>query len=97
VVWGRELNLFLLGAAGRVVAAGPAPRDPAAGAYVRELRDAVRQVRGAAEASGFHSELWSYGFENGRLVPMRYGTGADVQLWSTTDLAVRFTLARRGM
>ncbi|MEJ7813301.1 MAG: hypothetical protein WKG32_23025 [Gemmatimonadaceae bacterium] len=103
VVWGRELNLFLLGAAGRIAAASDTsagglatPRDPALAAYVSELRAAVVRVRSAAEASGFHSELWSYGVEAGRLVPMRYGTGADVQLWSTTDLAVQFALSRLG-
>jgi hypothetical protein len=63
---------------------------------VRELAAAARQVRGAVEASGFHSELWSYGVEGGRVVPMRYGTGADVQLWSTTDLAVQYVLSRLG-
>jgi hypothetical protein len=26
------------------------------------------------------------------VVPARYGTSADVQLWSTTDLAVQFVL-----
>jgi len=25
---------------------------------------------------------------------VRYGSGADVQLWSTTDLAVQFALSR---
>ena len=61
-----------------------------------DLRDAITQVRDAVHASGFHSELWSYGFTNGQLVPMRYGSGADVQLWSTTDLAVEYALARLG-
>jgi hypothetical protein len=28
------------------------------------------------------------------LLPMRYGTASDVQLWSTTDLAVQFALSR---
>ena len=32
----------------------------------------------------------------GRLVPMRYGISSDVQLWSTTDLAVEFLLSRLG-
>jgi hypothetical protein len=89
VVWGREVNLFLLGAAGRITTA-----DPRAAA---ELRDAVRRVRAAANASGFQSELWSYEVARGRLAAARYGTGADVQLWSTTDLAVEFTLARLGL
>ncbi len=98
VIWGREVNLFLLGVAERVrhadqVPAGSAP-DPAYDTYVRELREAITTVRGAVAASGFHSELWSYDFRDGRVVPQRYGSGADVQLWSTTDLAVEFALSR---
>ena len=54
-------------------------------------------MREAVAASGFHSELWSYGFERGRPVPRRYGSGADVQLWSTTDLAVQYALWRLGL
>jgi hypothetical protein len=93
VVWGREVNLFLLGVAHHVrLAGGPSPRDPALAAYVRELLDAAERVEAAVEASGFHSELWSYDFPGGRLTPVRYGSGADVQLWSTTDLAVRYAL-----
>ena len=95
VIWGREVNLFLLGAANHVQSAEQS-RAPAALAFARELRDAITQVRGSVNASGFHSELWSYGFTNGRLVPMRYGSGADVQLWSTTDLAVEYALSRLG-
>jgi hypothetical protein len=90
VVWGRELNLFLLGVAGQIAA------GTGGAAYAAELRAAMQQVRSAAEASGFHSELWSYGVANGRLAAARYGTGADVQLWSTTDLAVQFALSRLG-
>ena len=95
VIWGREVNLFLLGAASHVSAA-TASRDPALASYVAELRAAIATVRKAVDASGFHSELWSYGFVNGQLVPQRYGSGADVQLWSTTDLAVEFALSRIG-
>jgi hypothetical protein len=32
--------------------------------------------------------------EAGRLLPVRYGTGSDVQLWNTTDLAVQYALSR---
>ena len=95
VIWGREVNLFLIGLAERVhdTTGSSAPEHAA---YVRELRSAIDAVRSAVIASGFHSELWSYGFVNGQLVPQRYGSGADVQLWSTTDLAVEFALARIG-
>ena len=100
VVWGREVNLFLLGVAGRIAAAtdsrhgAAAASDSSLAAYVRELRDAAQRVQAAAEASGFQSELWSYDFVDGRPVPVRYGSGADVQLWSTTDLVVQYTLSR---
>ncbi|MBW8770259.1 MAG: hypothetical protein JF589_10915, partial [Gemmatimonadetes bacterium] len=87
VVWGRENNLFLLGTMQRVRDAGTAPELVA---YRRELMDAIAQVRTAVDASGFHSELWSYELHDGKIVPMRYGSGSDVQLWSTTDLAVGF-------
>ena len=60
------------------------------------LRAAVTRALEAVEASGFHSELWSYAVEGGRVVPMRYGSGADVQLWSTTDLAVAWALREMG-
>jgi hypothetical protein len=47
-------------------------------------------------ASGFRSELWSYELRGDRVVPVRYGTGSDVQLWSVSDLAVQFALDRLG-
>ncbi len=93
VIWGREVNLFLLGAADRVRSASKSS-DPAVQQYANALRSAINQVRQAVDASGFHSELWSYSFTNGKPGPTRYGSGSDVQLWSTTDLAVAFALAQ---
>jgi hypothetical protein len=90
VVWGREVNLFLLGVADRIAAAGAA----GGGAYGRELRSAFDRVGAAADAAGFKSELWSYEVRDGRARAVRYGTGNDVQLWTTTDLAVQFARAR---
>jgi hypothetical protein len=87
VVWGREVNLFLLGTMKQLEAA----RDPAT---VATLRDAISRVKSAVDASGFHSELWSYAVRDDRVVPVRYDTGSDIQLWSTTDLAVQFALSR---
>jgi hypothetical protein len=86
VIWGREVNLFALGVARHL---GEAASDTA---FAGELRTALRRVLAASEASGFQSELWSYELRDGRIVPVRYGTGSDVQLWSTTDLAVQFAL-----
>jgi hypothetical protein len=96
VVWGREVNLFLLGAARHVAAVRSAPSTGAAGhaAFERELRLAIASVRGAVESSGFRSELWSYAPRGDQIVAIRYGSGADVQLWSTTDLAVQFALSQ---
>jgi hypothetical protein len=87
VVWGREVNLFLLGTAGHIAASPDTT-------VTRELTAALARVRSAMETSGFHSELWSYELRNGEMVPLRYGSGSDVQLWSTTDLAVQFALSR---
>jgi hypothetical protein len=85
VVWGREVNLFLLGVASHIARTTDT-------AHAATLRAALAEVRSAAEASGFQSELWSYEVRDGRAMPVRYGTGSDVQLWSTTDLAVYFAL-----
>src|SRR5262249_36498885 len=91
VVWGREVNLFALGVANRIQ---DAAANPALASYATELPAALARVLDAARASGFHSELWSYAVNGGRVLPVRYGTGSDVQLWSTTDLAVEFALSK---
>jgi hypothetical protein len=98
VVWGRENNLFLLGTMHRIDEASTplVRRDPANAAYVRELRSAIDKVLAAVQASGFHSELWSYEVHGDRASPIRYGSGSDVQLWSTTDLVVQFERYRLG-
>ena len=92
VVWGRDVNALLAGLA-KQIAAAPSP----SGADVAPLRDALRRTGTAVDRSGLrHAELWSYRIENGRLLPVRYGTSSDVQLWSLTDLAVQFWLDRIG-
>jgi hypothetical protein len=98
VVWGREVYLLLLGLANQI---GPAFNaegrlaDPALASYVRSLTYALRRTLAAVQASGLeHNELWSYRIRGARLLATRYGTSSDVQLWSTTDLAVQFVLAR---
>jgi hypothetical protein len=46
-------------------------------------------------ASGLqHNELWSYEIKGEKLVPVRYGTSSDVQLWNTTNLVVQYVLSR---
>ena len=98
VVWGREVNLVVLGIANHLAAAYDGAgrlRDPSLQPYVRTLASALRRVQSAVEASGLrHNELWSYRIENGRLHPIRYGSSSDVQLWNTTSLAVQFALSR---
>jgi hypothetical protein len=98
VVWGREVNLLLLGLARRIYAAHDAAgtlRDPSLQPYVERLRDALARTTAAVESSGLkHNELWSYRIEGGRLLPIRYGASTDIQLWNLTDLAVQFALDR---
>jgi hypothetical protein len=92
------VNLFLFGVTGRISAADDESErraDPALASEVRFLRTSLERVLAAVAASGVqHNELWSYRIEGGRLLPTRYGTSSDVQLWSTTDLAVQFALSR---
>ena len=104
VVWGREVNLLLLGLARQIrrVTETPAARSVDAGAAraggrpaarATQLRRDIERVRGAAAASGLeYSELWSYRIERGALRPARFGASSDVQLWSLTDLAVQYAL-----
>src|SRR5256885_860140 len=92
VVWGRDVNALLAGLAKQIAAA---PSRSGGGAA--PLRDALQRTVTAVDRSGLrHAELWSYRIENGRLLPVRYGTSSDVQLWSLTDLAVQFWLDRIG-
>jgi len=92
VVWGRDVNALLAGLAKQIAAA-----PSRSGADVAPLRDALQRTVTAVDRSGLrHAELWSYRIENGRLLPVRYGTSSDVQLWSLTDLAVQFWLDRIG-
>jgi hypothetical protein len=91
VVWGREVNLLLLGLAGTLGRAS----DPELRPHARRASDALQRTLEAVRASGLeHNELWSYRIERARLLPTRYGTSSDVQLWSCTDLAVQFALSR---
>src|SRR3989454_450312 len=78
VVWGRDVNALLAGLA----------RQRGNG-----VDTALSRIEEAVDRSGLrHAELWSYAIDNGRLVPSRYGTSSDVQLWSLTDLAVQYLL-----
>ncbi len=84
VVWGREVNVLVAALAQRVRGSP----DSVATAVLSRTIDAVTR-------SGLkQAELWSYRLEGGTLRPFRYGSSSDVQLWSLTDLAVQFLLAR---
>ena len=88
VVWGRDVNILLTGLATQILAVPP-------GEDVEPLRNMLRLTIAAVDRSGLrHAELWSYRIEAGRLLPARYGTSSDVQLWSLTDLAVEYLLTR---
>src|SRR6266705_2071490 len=87
VVWGRDGNALLAGLARQL------PAGDVGAQHAAPLQDALHRISDAVDRSGLrHAELWSYTIENGRLVPSRYGTSSDVQLWSLTDLAVQYLL-----
>jgi hypothetical protein len=98
VVWGREVNLLLLGVGRQIAAAYDTAGElrvntDAMRAYVTELRGLLERTTAAVEASALrHNELWSYRIEGDTLRPVRYGASSDIQLWNVTDLAVRFLL-----
>ncbi|HEY8165344.1 MAG TPA: hypothetical protein VIF83_07295, partial [Gemmatimonadaceae bacterium] len=98
VVWGREMNLIMLGLARQISSAVDAsgrPRSTTLAPYVQELRESLRRTRAAVDASGLaHNELWSYEIVNGQLMPIRYGASTDIQLWNVTTLAVEFVLSK---
>ena len=99
VVWGREVNLILLGLGNQIGGASEVAARTGAtaglSAYLDELGSALKKTNDAVEASGLkHNELWSYQIEGGTLKPIRYGASTDVQLWNVTDLAVQFVLSR---
>jgi hypothetical protein len=97
VVWGREVNLFFLGVAYQIAAAYDTTgtlKDASLSPYVRSLDEALRLTLDAVHRSGLeHNELWSYKIDGGRLLPVRYGTSSDVQLWNTTTLVVQYVLS----
>jgi hypothetical protein len=95
VVWGREVNLLFLGLASLTDSSNSGRADSSSGSLKDVASKALAQTLGAVQASGLgHNELWSYQIMKGRLLPVRYGTSSDVQLWNTTDLAVEFVLSR---
>jgi alpha,alpha-trehalase len=97
VVWGREVNLVLMGLMRQLEharAPDGRPRDDRLGEWVEALNRALRQTVDAVEASRLkHNEVWSYRIDGSRLQPVRWGASTDVQLWNLTDLAIDYLLA----
>ncbi|MFQ5627646.1 MAG: hypothetical protein ACE5I1_02705, partial [bacterium] len=98
VIWGREVNLLFLGLAKQILTAYDADghlKDSSLESYVQALLTVLNKMFAAVEASGLkHNELWSYRIENGKLLPARYATTTDIQLWNLTDLGVQYLLDR---
>jgi hypothetical protein len=98
VVWGREVNLLFLALARQIARATDASAgapDSAGRLHVAALDRALQQALDAVEASGLsHNELWSYRIVDGALMPVRYGSSSDIQLWNLTNLAVQFRLSQ---
>ena len=98
VVWGREVNLLFLGLAKQILAAYDSEgriKDAILDSYVQELRAILNKTLTAVESSGLkHNELWSYRIVNKNLLPARYPTTSDIQLWNLADLAVQYLLER---
>lgn len=91
VVWGREMNLIFLGLIRQIKMANKIGD----GSYVNKLRQIFNDLYSAVEMSGLkHAELWTYRITDGKLNPIRYPTGSDVQLWSFTNLAVEFYIEK---
>jgi hypothetical protein len=97
-IWGREVNLLLLGLARQIGAAYDSAghlKNPVLNSYVEELRVLLDKTLTAVESSGLeHNELWSYRIAGTKLLPARYSTTSDIQLWNLTDLAVQYLLDR---
>ncbi len=98
VVWGREVNLLFLALARQIARATDASArapDSAGVLHVALLERALQQALEAVQASGLsHNELWSYRIADGALMPVRYGSSSDIQLWNLTNLAVQFRLSQ---
>ena len=90
VVWGREVNLLLLG----LLRQRSLVKDGSD--LSNRLQEAYQRIFDAAESSGLkHNELWTYRIHDTRLLPARYPTGSDIQAWNITDLTVQFLLWRQ--
>ncbi|MFQ5651254.1 MAG: hypothetical protein ACE5IY_15050 [bacterium] len=95
-IWGREVNLLLLGLARQIAAAFDSHgriKNARLEPYVQELQAVLEKTTAAVESSGLeHNELWTYRIADRKLRAARYATSSDIQLWNLTDLAVQYLL-----
>ncbi len=96
VIWGREVNLLILGITKQILAAYDETgqlRDPDLSTYVQELKQILNTILEAVEVSGLKdSELWSYKIQEGDINSVRYGTSSDIQLWNLTNMSAQYLL-----
>ncbi len=78
----------------RVRPGRPPYRSRAPALPPRPRRGPTATLAAVHESGLEHNELWSYRIEAGHLLPSRYGTSSDIQLWNGTNLAVQFVLSR---
>ena len=97
-VWGREVNLLLLGLSRQILAAFDSQgqiKDQSLVPYVQELQSILNKTLNAVESSGLkYNELWSYEIVDNDLKPARYSSTSDIQLWNLTDLSMQYLLHR---
>ena len=96
VVWGREVNLILLGLTDQILDAFDEHGNIKSGKledYVKDLKNILDKINSAVNESGLkHNELWTYKIKNGRLHPERYETTSDIQLWNLTNLSAEYLM-----
>lgn len=95
-VWGREVNLLLLGLINNIRSMEQIAIDDTSENIEKHKKyflDLILTMIDAVESSGMkHTELWTYSIYEGILYPLRYSTTSDIQLWSLTELTVQFYL-----
>ncbi len=96
VVWGREVNLILLGLSKQILSAydnnGKLINEKLL-IWVEKLKEILKTIKTTVDNSNLqHNELWSYEIKDETLYPKRYSTSSDIQLWNLTDLSAQFYL-----
>jgi hypothetical protein len=95
-IWGREVNLLIIGITKQILAAYDETgqlRDTGLTTYVEELKEIQNTILEAVEESGLkNNELWSYEIQDGNINPVRYGTSSDIQLWNLTNMSAQYLL-----